>query len=35
VAKKLGFEKVHTLAGGMGAWRAAALPVHKGPPGKG
>jgi rhodanese-related sulfurtransferase len=35
VAKKLGFEKVHTLAGGMGAWRAAALPVQKGPQGKG
>jgi rhodanese-related sulfurtransferase len=29
VAKKLGFEKVHTLSGGMGAWRSASLPVDK------
>jgi len=34
VAKKLGYEKVHSLAGGMGAWRAASMPVQKGPPGK-
>jgi rhodanese-related sulfurtransferase len=34
VAKKLGYEKVHSLAGGLGAWRAAAMPVQKGPPGK-
>lgn len=33
-AKKLGYEKVHSLAGGMGAWRAASMPVQKGPPGK-
>ena len=30
VAKKLGFEKAHSLAGGLGAWRAASLPVEKG-----
>ena len=30
VAKKLGYEKVYALAGGMGAWRAANLPVQKG-----
>ena len=30
VAKKLGYEKVYTLAGGMGAWRSANLPVQKG-----
>ena len=29
VAKKLGYEKAQTLTGGMGAWRAAALPVEK------
>jgi len=34
VAKKLGYEKVHSIAGGLGAWRAAAMPVQKGPPGK-
>lgn len=33
-AKKLGYEKVLSLAGGLGAWRAAAMPVQKGPPGK-
>ena len=30
VAKKLGYEKVYTLTGGMGAWRGANLPVQKG-----
>jgi len=29
VAKKLGFEKVQSLSGGMGAWRSANLPVEK------
>ena len=29
VAKKLGFENVRSLAGGMGAWRSASLPVEK------
>jgi rhodanese-related sulfurtransferase len=29
VAKKLGFEKAQSLAGGMGAWRSANLPVEK------
>jgi len=29
IAKKLGFEKSHSLTGGMGAWRAASLPVEK------
>ncbi len=28
-AKKLGHEKVHSLTCGMGAWRAAGLPVEK------
>ena len=28
-AKKLGYEKAHSLTGGMGAWRAAGLPVEK------
>lgn len=28
-AKKLGYEKTHSLTGGMGAWRAASLPVEK------
>ena len=27
--RKLGFEKVHVLAGGMSAWREANLPVDK------
>lgn len=30
VAKKLGYENAHSLSGGMGAWRAASLPVEKG-----
>ena len=30
VAKKLGYENVHSLSGGMGAWRTASLPVEKG-----
>jgi rhodanese-related sulfurtransferase len=29
VLKKLGFENAHVLAGGLGAWRAANLPVEK------
>lgn len=29
VAKKLGFENTHSLAGGMGAWRSANLPIDK------
>ena len=29
VAKKLGFENVRSLSGGMGAWRSANLPVEK------
>jgi rhodanese-related sulfurtransferase len=29
VAKKLGFENVRSLSGGMGAWRSASLPVEK------
>lgn len=29
VARKLGYEKVHSLSGGMGAWRSASLPVEK------
>ena len=29
IARKLGYEKAHSLAGGMGAWRAASLPVEK------
>ncbi len=29
VAKKLGYEKVHSLSGGLGAWRAANLPTEK------
>ena len=29
VAKKLGYEKVHSLTGGTAAWRAASLPVEK------
>ncbi len=30
VAKKLGYEKVQNLAGGLGGWKAANLPVEKG-----
>lgn len=29
IAKKLGYENAQSLAGGMGAWRAASLPVEK------
>lgn len=29
IAKKLGYEKSHSLAGGMGAWRTASLPIEK------
>lgn len=29
VTRKLGFENVRSLAGGMSAWRAASLPVEK------
>lgn len=29
VAKKLGYEKAHSLTGGLGAWRSAGLPVDK------
>jgi rhodanese-related sulfurtransferase len=29
VAKKLGYEQAQSLAGGLGAWRAASLPVEK------
>ena len=29
MAKKLGYENVQSLTGGMGAWRAASLPVQK------
>jgi len=29
MAKKLGFERVQSLSGGMGAWRTANLPVEK------
>ena len=29
VAKKLGYENARSLSGGMGAWRAASLPVEK------
>lgn len=29
LAKKLGYEKAQSLTGGMGAWRAAGLPVEK------
>jgi len=29
IAKKLGFENVQSLSGGMGAWRSANLPVEK------
>ncbi|MCU0932079.1 MAG: rhodanese-like domain-containing protein [Serpentinimonas sp.] len=30
VAKKLGYERVLTLTGGLAAWRAASLPTEKG-----
>jgi len=30
IAKKLGYEQAQSLAGGMGAWKAANLPVEKG-----
>lgn len=29
VAKKLGFERVQSMSGGMAAWKAANLPVQK------
>jgi rhodanese-related sulfurtransferase len=29
IAKKLGYENVQSLAGGLGAWRSANLPVEK------
>ncbi len=29
IAKKLGFENVQSMAGGMGAWRSANLPIEK------
>lgn len=29
IARKLGYEKAQSLAGGMGAWRSANLPVEK------
>jgi len=29
IAKKLGYENAHSLSGGMGAWRAASMPVEK------
>ncbi len=29
IAKKLGYEKAHSLTGGMAAWRTANLPVEK------
>ncbi len=29
IAKKLGFEKVQSLSGGLSAWRSANLPVEK------
>jgi rhodanese-related sulfurtransferase len=29
IAKKLGYENAHSLSGGMGAWKAASLPVEK------
>ena len=30
IAKKLGYEQAQSLAGGLGAWRSANLPVEKG-----
>jgi rhodanese-related sulfurtransferase len=29
IAKKLGYEQAQSLAGGLGAWKAANLPVEK------
>ena len=29
VAKKLGFEQVHSLSGGLKAWKEASLPTQK------
>jgi rhodanese-related sulfurtransferase len=29
IAKKLGFERAQSLAGGLGAWRSASMPVEK------
>lgn len=29
IAKKLGFENVQSLSGGLGAWRSANLPIEK------
>ncbi len=29
VAKKLGYEQVQSLGGGLGAWRSASLPIEK------
>jgi len=29
IARKLGYEKAHSLSGGLGAWRSASLPVEK------
>ena len=29
IARKLGYEKAHSLAGGLKAWRDASLPVEK------
>ncbi len=29
IAKKLGYEQAHSLGGGLGAWRAANLPIEK------
>ena len=29
IAKKLGYEKAHSLSGGLGAWRSANLPIEK------
>jgi len=30
IAKKLGYEQAQSLAGGIGAWKSANLPVEKG-----
>jgi rhodanese-related sulfurtransferase len=29
IAKKLGYEKAQSLGGGLGAWKAANLPLEK------